>query len=195
MVVSIIVAVGPDGVIGLKGALPWHLPRDLKRFRTLTWGKPIIMGRKTHASLGRALPGRHNIVITRQPEFEAPGCEVVGSFEQALEAADRYARRHAEAGDEAVVIGGARVFAEAWPRTERLYLTEVTGEFAGDTFFPTWPLPLENWRVVREEICEADGSNPHVHRFLWLERRLNEPPHAPGAHPSDPAMPNPVGPT
>ena len=126
---GIIAAVAQNGVIGVDGDLPWRLPEDLKHFKRTTSGHPIIMGRKTYESIGRPLPKRHNIVITRNPDFEAPGCTVVHSLDAALEVA------WAE-DDEVWVIGGAGLYAAALPRATRLELTEVHRSVPGDTFFP-----------------------------------------------------------
>ena len=124
---SIIVAIGPNNVIGKRGALPWHLPEDLKHFKKLTMGHPIIMGRKTYESIGRPLPGRVNVVITRQEGFAAPGCEVFGSLEGAL------AKYQSQ---DPFVIGGAEIYRASLPLADRLYITEVKISTDGDVFFP-----------------------------------------------------------
>lgn len=128
MLVSIVVAAAENNVIGRGNGLPWRLPDDLKRFKALTIGKPVIMGRKTYESLGRPLPNRPNIVISRQPGFAAEGCTVVGSLEEALAAA--------ETAPEAAVIGGAEIFRQVLPRADLLYLTRVHADVPGDTYFP-----------------------------------------------------------
>ena len=165
MIVSAIAAIGKDGVIGREGKLPWHLPDDLKHFRRLTWGKPIIMGRKTHESLGRALPGRTNIVLTRSPGYRAEGCAVVSSPAKAL------ALAASSGAEEAVVIGGSEVFRQFLPLCEKVYLTIVEGEFEGDAFFPVALLDPPDWEVIHEEVCPADARNPFRTRYRVLMRR------------------------
>ena len=141
--ISYVVAVSKNGVIGRDGGLPWHISTDLKRFKEITMGKPVVMGRKTWDSLPRKpLLGRRNIVITRQPGFSAEGAEVVASPEEALAlCAD---------APEVAVIGGGEVYRLFWPHVDRLYLTEVDLEVEGDTHFPT-PDPGE-WREVAREV-------------------------------------------
>lgn len=124
---SIIAAIGPNNVIGKRGALPWHLPEDLKHFKQITMGHPIIMGRKTHESIGKPLPGRVNIVITRQEGYAAAGCEVFQSLEEAIA---KYKDQ------DPFVIGGAEIYRAALPFADRLYITEVKIPTDGDVFFP-----------------------------------------------------------
>ncbi len=159
MRLSLMVAVADNGVIGAKGKIPWHLPADLKRFRALTWGKPIIMGRKTFESLPHALPGRQNIVISRDRNYVAKGARVVADFESALWAA--------AAVEEVMVIGGADVFARAMDEAARIYLTEVHTSPEGDTYFPTFDRSL--WRETLHEDHPADGERP-AYSFVTLER-------------------------
>ena len=128
---------GKNRAIGLAGRLPWHLPADLKRFRAITLGAPIIMGRRTHESIGRPLPGRKNIVLTHAPDYRAEGCTVVHSVEEALREA---------AGEEAMVIGGASVYRDFLPRADRIHLTLIHGDFPADTFFPE--IDRAAWREV-----------------------------------------------
>jgi dihydrofolate reductase len=163
--VSAIAAVGKNGVIGREGKLPWVLPRDLRRFRAVTWGKPIIMGRKTHEALGRALPGRTNIILTRQTDYQAKDCLVAHTSEEALRLAEL------EGAEEAVVIGGSEVFAVFLPKCETIYLTTVEGDFEGDTFFPMKLLDPHHWEIVREEFWSADARNPFPARHQVLMRR------------------------
>ena len=151
----VIAAVSLNGVIGRDGDLPWHLPEDLRHFRRNTVGHAIIMGRKTWESIGRPLPRRRNIVVTRQRDLSIEGCEVVHSLDEAL------ALAHQEDA-EPRVIGGASLYAEALPQATRLLLTEVQREVDGDTFFPAWR--PEDWR--ESERTEADGLV-----FRTLERR------------------------
>ena len=151
---GIIAAVAENGVIGVDGDLPWRLPEDLKHFKRTTSGHPIIMGRKTYESIGRPLPRRHNIVLTRNPDYEAPGCTVVQSLEAALEVA------WAE-DDEVWVIGGAGLYAAALPRATRLELTEVHRSVPGDTFFPEF----DRTQFVERARREGDGVS-----FVTWER-------------------------
>ncbi len=159
--VSIIVAMARNRVIGAGGTLPWHLPADLRHFRSVTMGKPIIMGRRTHESIGRPLPGRHNIVVSRREDFRpAEGCSRALSLAHALEIAG--------AVEEAMVVGGAALYLEALERARRIYLTEVHVEVAGDVWFPSFD--REAWREVERLDRAADEANPHPHSFVLLER-------------------------
>ena len=128
--ISIVAAMARNRAIGIRGAMPWHLPRELRHFKETTMGKPIVMGRKTWESIGRALPGRQNLVVSRNPEFRADGCEIT----QSLEAAVRQAR-----GDEVMVIGGGQLYVQALPVADRMVLTLVDCEPDADTWFPRWP--------------------------------------------------------
>ena len=159
--ISLIVAVSENNVIGSGGELPWRLSDDLKRFKAVTMGKPIVMGRKTYESIGRPLPGRQNIVITGQAGFDAPGCDVVDSKEAALAAAR-------DAG-EAMVIGGSQVYALFLPDAGRLYLTRVHAEIEGDTHFPD--VASDDWRLVADEAHQADERNEYDYSFRTYERR------------------------
>jgi dihydrofolate reductase len=160
MHVSIIAAVARNGVIGIGGRLPWNLPADLRQFRRLTWGKPILMGRKTHESIGKALPGRTNIVVSSDPAYRAGNCLVAHSLEEALQmAAD---------AEEAMIVGGAGLYRQALPIAPRLYLTRVHADVAGDTFFPS--LTEAEWQEVEREDHEADAENPLPYSFLVLQR-------------------------
>ena len=161
MILSAIVAVSDNGVIGKGNELPWHLPTDLKRFRELTMGHTVIMGRKCYQSIGRPLEGRVNIVLTRDEGFQAPGCIVARDLEYAIEMAR-------DGGEyECFFIGGAEVYKQALPMCERLYVTNVRGVFDGDAFLP----PLgSGWSLVREQYHEADEKNGYAHRFSIFER-------------------------
>lgn len=176
MRVAGIVAMSGDGVIGNKQGLPWRLPKDLKRFRELTWGKPVVLGRKTWESIGRPLPGRHIIVVTRNPRYVAEGCQVAASL---LEALDRSGDWLDPEHQEVMIAGGAEVFREAMPLWDRIYLTVVAGRFAGDVYFPEEALRLSAWQVVQEEAHPADEKNPHPHRFYILDRDRAAPPGSP----------------
>lgn len=149
------------GLIGAGNALPWRLANDLKHFKRITWGKPIVMGRRTFQSIGRALPGRLNIVITRDVAFDAPGCCVVHTFEEAVVAAGD--------ADEVMVIGGAEVYRQALPLAERIHLTRVRGRFQGDTYFPDFD--ADSWIEVSGADQPVDERSPYRHRFSVLERR------------------------
>ena len=160
MKLSVIVAMAANRVIGHANRLPWHLPADLKHFKATTLGKPVLMGRKTWESIGRPLPGRINIVITRDTAYEADGCVVVHSLDEAIRAAGETA--------EAMVIGGAELYRQALPLANKLYLTLVHGEFTGDTRFPQWR--QDEWREIERVDHEPDESNLHAYSFLTLER-------------------------
>lgn len=160
MKISLIVAMATNRVIGLDNRLPWHLPADLQHFKAITMGKPILMGRKTWESIGRPLPGRTNIVITRDNAYQAEGCVVVHDIPAALAAASGH--------DEVMVIGGAEFYRQVLPQADTLYLTCVDGDFEGDTFFPE--LADDDWREVACEAHAADEKNPHAYRFITLER-------------------------
>jgi len=152
--------VADNGVIGAKGGLPWHLPGDLEHFKTVTMGHPILMGRKTFESIGRALPGRRNIVITRQRDWSAPGTETAASLDVALKVAGE---------DTAVmVIGGAEIFAQALPLADRIELTQVHSRPDGDTFFPR--LDPRQWEEIRRENISA-AKGPPAYSFVTLIRR------------------------
>lgn len=151
---ALIVAMSRNRVIGRDNDLPWHLPEDLRHFRQLTMGKPLVMGRRTWQSIGRPLPGRPSLVVSREPTFAAEGADVFTSLDAALERAGVLAAR---AGvDEVMVIGGAQIYAEALPRVARLYVTEVHAEVPGDTWFPAFEGPA--WQeTMREEHPPAEG--------------------------------------
>ncbi len=159
--VSLIVAMARNGVIGRDNSLPWHLAEDLRRFKVATLGKPILMGRKTFESIGHALPGRTNLVLTRDPGWRAPGAVVVHSVEAALAAA-------AEAV-ELVVIGGAEIYRLVMPFARRMYLTHVHADVPGDTYFPDFD-PTQ-WLDVACDERAADEKNTYPVTFLTLERR------------------------
>jgi len=158
---SLIVAVSRNGVIGNKGKLPWHLPEDLKHFKEQTLGKPVIMGRKTWDSLGKPLPGRANIVITRDKNFRAEGATVVHSFDEAVKKA------RGENADEIMVLGGAPIFAEALKTATRVYLTAIERDVEGDV-----KMPLIDRRIFHEAACDGPHTNAEglTYSFLTLER-------------------------
>ena len=156
-VVCLIVAAAENGVIGRDGKMPWHLPSELKYFRARTMGKPMIMGRKTFQSIGKPLPGRATIVVTRDMAFAAAGVVVTHSLDAALEMARKLVA--ASGTDEVMVIGGAEIFAQALPLAGRVYLTEIAASFEGDVFFPA--LDPRQWRVAQSApLAQAPGETP-----------------------------------
>lgn len=165
--VALIAAVAENGVVGRNEQLPWYLPEDLQYFKRTTLGKPILMGRKTWESIGRPLPGRTNIVITRQPDYEAPGARVVATLEQALALAESIATIDGVA--ELMVIGGAEIYAHALPLARRLYLTEVHAEVTGDARFPDWD--RAHWQECSRERHDAGESGSYDYSFVIYERR------------------------
>lgn len=154
-------------VIGRNNNLPWHLSEDLKYFKRITMGKPIIMGRKTFDSIGKALPGRTNIVVTRNTDFRAENIRVVSSLDEARDLCESIAA--IDVCDEAMVIGGAQIYTLALPMADRLYLTEVHAEVEGDAFFPAFERSA--WQEVAREDFAASGPNPYDYSFLILEKK------------------------
>lgn len=146
-----------NGVIGRDNALPWRLPDDLAHFKRVTMGRPVVMGRRTWESLGKALPGRRNIVVSRQADLAAPGAQVVRSLEEAWRAAN--------GADEACVIGGTMLFAETLPSADVIHLTEVDAEVQGDTWFP----PFDRRQWVEREIARHAADERHAYPFRILE--------------------------
>lgn len=157
---SIIVAVADNGVIGSGNQLPWRLPDDLKRFKALSLGKPIVMGRKTYDSIGRPLPGRLNLVISRRPGLDIPGCTVVTSIDEAIAAA--------QPAPEIVIVGGADIYRQVLPQVQVIHLTRVHANVAGDVVFPK--LQEHEWREVAKEYHAADERHAHAFTFSTLER-------------------------
>jgi dihydrofolate reductase len=158
--IALIAALAENRVIGRANRLPWRLPADLRRFKSLTMGKPVIMGRKTYESIGKPLPGRSNIVVTRDPDYRAQGCQVVHSLEQALEAGAGHA--------EVMVIGGAELYRQALGRAQRMYLTLIRAEVDGDTLFPD--IEPQQWRELERESHCADENNQYDYDFVILQR-------------------------
>jgi len=158
--ISIIVAASTNNVIGVQGELPWKISDDLKRFKQLTMGKPIVMGRLTWESIGRPLPGRQNIVITRQPDFLAEGCDVVASPVAALDVAGDAA--------EVMIIGGSQIYDLFLPKAGRLYVTRVHTEIEGDAFFPA--IDTDSWELVDREAFVASEANEFAFEFRTYER-------------------------
>lgn len=160
MQIAAIVALSENRAIGIDNKLPWHLPADLRHFKEVTLGKPIIMGRKTYESIGRPLPGRKNIIVTRDKTFSAAGCDIVHSLSDAIQAASD--------AEEIFIIGGAQLFAEAMPLVQRLYLTVIHENFKGDTFFPS--LNNNEWHETHHEDHEPDEKNIYRYSFITMQR-------------------------
>jgi dihydrofolate reductase len=159
--ISVIVAASTNNVIGMQGGLPWRISDDLKRFKALTLGKPVVMGRRTYESIGRPLPGRQNIVITRQAGFDAQGCDVVASPQEALAITGGAA--------EVFVIGGSEIYALFLPQANRLYLTRVHARIDGDAHFPD--IDEKQWRLVDTEAHDASDANQFAFEFRTYERQ------------------------
>jgi dihydrofolate reductase len=157
--ISFVVAVAENGVIGRDNALPWHLPGDLKHFKEVTLGKPVLMGRKTWDSIGRPLPGRHNIIVSRQPNLTIEGCTVVATLDQGLDLT--------RALSETMVIGGAEIFRLLLPRADRIYLTRVHAHVPGDIYLPDLG---SGWMERSREYHARDERNEHAYSFVLLER-------------------------
>ena len=161
MIVSLIVAVGDRDEIGKDGVMPWHLPVDLKHFKATTLGKPVLMGRKTLAAIGRPLPERRNLVLTRDTAFRAPGCETVHTLEEAL--------KLVAPAPELMIIGGGEVYRLAWHRADRIYLTRIHAVVDGaDTFFPV--LDPQEWKETSRDDHRADAKNTYDYSFRVYER-------------------------
>ena len=157
---ALIAALARNRVIGRDNRLPWHLPADLRFFKQTTMGKPLLMGRRTWESIGRPLPGRRMIVLSRDLDYQAPGCTVARSLDEALDVAG--------AVPELMVIGGAALYQQTLPGAERLYLTRVEADLPGDAWFPEWN--ERDWRLVWEEVHPADGDHAWPYRFQRWER-------------------------
>lgn len=160
MKVSMIVAASANDVIGAAGDLPWRLSEDLRRFKEITMGKPMIMGRATFESIGKALPGRRSIVLTRQKDYRPAGVDVVSTPEAALQLAGD--------AEEVMIIGGGRIYELFLPMTDRIYLTRVHSNVDGDTFFPS--LSEDEWRIVSSEPLPPTDERPYAISFQTLER-------------------------
>jgi len=165
MTISIIAAMGLNRVIGRGNALPWHLPADLNHFKQVTTGHAVILGRKNYESIGKPLPNRHNIVVSRQPGFRAEGCSVASDMCRALALAS--------SDPEIFIIGGADIYRQMLPHSDRLYLTLIQARPDGDTHFPSFD--LGQWRVASFRYHPADERNPNAMSFQTLERRGHRP--------------------
>ena len=166
MKLALIVATAANHVIGRENHLPWHLPEDLKYFKAVTMGKPIIMGRKTYDSIGRPLPGRTNIVVTRQQDWTAEGVQVAGDLDQAVSLAEHAIANTNGAVDEAMVIGGAEIYRASIKHAQKIYLTLIEKNFSGDAYFPE--LSPQEWLKV--SAIEGDAQSSEPHKFLVFER-------------------------
>ncbi|KZN72914.1 type 3 dihydrofolate reductase [Pseudoalteromonas luteoviolacea] len=163
MVISMIAAMAKGRVIGDDNKMPWHLPADLQHFKKITLGKPVIMGRKTFESIGRPLPGRRNIVITRNAEYQAEGIEVASSTDEALALVDKI--------DEVMIIGGGNIYNQFLPLCSRLYLTYIELDVEGDTRFPDHT-SVGNWVEIESEVHEPDDRNKYRYKFVTLNKGL-----------------------
>jgi dihydrofolate reductase len=159
---SLIWAMDQNRLIGNNNSLPWYLPADLAFFKRTTMGKPMIMGRKTFDSIGRPLPGRQNIVITRDSTFSAQGCDIANSIEEAMSLVS-------EEKQEAMLIGGASLYLQMLAQADTLYLTQIHHAFSGDTWFPE--MDMSQWSEVYREDFEADEKNLHAYSFMQYQRK------------------------
>ena len=164
MKIALIVAASQNNVIGLDNQLPWHLPEDLQYFKAVTMGKPILMGRKTYESIGRPLPGRTNIVLTRDANWSAKGVVVVNDLDSATAASEKACA--AAGADELMIIGGEQIYRKFLPVADKLYLTKVEAVVEGDAYFPA--IDSDQWQQVAEKIPEKVGN--YSYRFVVLER-------------------------
>lgn len=161
MIISIIVAVAENNVIGYDNKLIWHLPADLKFFKSITTGHHIIMGRKTYESIGKPLPNRTTVIVTRNAAFKADGCLVVGSLEEAIS-------RIPAAEKEVFIVGGAEIYKQSIGLAQRIYFTKVHHQFEGDTFFPE--LNMGTWRLINSEMHQPDEKNKYPYSFMLFEK-------------------------
>lgn len=166
MILSLLLAASENDVIGKDNQLPWHLPNDLKYFKNLTWGMPILMGRKTFDSIGKPLPGRKSIVITRNRDWQHEDVDVVHSIEEAVQKAESYGVK------EIFVIGGAEIFKTSLSKADRVYLTRIHQNFDGDTFFPE--ISEDEWQLTSSRYCEADEKNLYNHTYQVWNRKTKK---------------------
>ena len=163
---SILVAMAKNRVIGQNNTLPWHLPADLKHFKSLTMGHTMIMGRKTYESIGKPLPGRTNIIVTKQLNFQAPGTTIVHSIEEALEKS----KGSSIANGECFIIGGAELYRQTLKFCHRMYITEIQRDFEGDTFFPEFN--QNDWQEIARTRHQGDGKAALAYHFVILDRKI-----------------------
>lgn len=168
MSIALIVAMTPKRVIGRAGGLPWHLPSELKFFKRTTLGKPVIMGRKTYQSIGKPLPGRSNLIVSRNPHLHVPGCTVHDSLDAALKAAKALPADLVR-DDEIMLIGGAQLYAQALEQADRLYLTIIDAELTGDAYFPE--IKQADWRELWRDYLPADARHAYGYSRLLLEHQ------------------------
>ncbi len=158
--VALVVAMDEQGLIGRGNRLPWRLPADLRHFKAVTLGKAVVMGRRTYESIGRPLPGRTNIVITQSPDYQAPGCRIAHSVDEAMGLAGD--------SEEVMIIGGAVLYEACLSLAQRIYLTRIHHTFSGDTYFPA--LDPAHWHQAARADHQPDGDNPFPYSFIVLER-------------------------
>ncbi len=163
MIISIIAAIGNNNVIGINNALPWDLPADLAHFRKLTAGKPVVMGQRTFESIGKPLPERINIILSRDEKFCPEGCIVVQSVDQALNSARKAGVK------EVMICGGVSVYNQFLPLADRMYLTLIKGDFQGDSYFPSFD--YNDWNEIERTEHEPDKDNPYKYAFVVLEKK------------------------
>jgi len=161
MMISLVVAASINNVIGRDGGLPWHLPDDLRHFKRLTTGKPIVMGRRTFESIGRPLPDRRNIVMSRDPDYAAAGCDIATTVSEVLDLVGD--------ADEVMIIGGGQVYRDFLPQADRIYLTRVQAQLDGDTYFPA--IDEAAWQLVSSERHAADEKHGYAFDLMVFERR------------------------
>ena len=164
MIISIIAGMDKNRLIGQGNRLPWRLPADMKHFRRHTLGKTVLMGRKTFESIGKPLPKRTNIVLTNDHDYQAKGCLVAHSIEEALGTVSGC--------EEIMIIGGTSIYELFLPRADRLYLTYIHDCFEGDVYFP--PFDIADWHEVKRVDCQSDEKNPHPYSFIFLHRRSED---------------------
>ena len=161
MKIALIVATDQQGLIGKDNDLPWKISADLQYFKKVTMGKPLIMGRNTHESIGRPLPGRQNIIVTKNHSYQAEGCTIVHSMQAALS--------EAKEADEVMIMGGASLYTQLLPQADKLYLTLIHANLEGDTWFPEWY--SEQWQQISREDHLADDKNEYPYSFIVYERK------------------------
>lgn len=166
MIISIIAALGKNNCIGKNNSLPWNLPADLQHFKDLTKGKPIVMGSRTFESIGKPLPQRENIVLTKDPAYQAPGCKITHSIEQAIQLAEQ--SEMGRVSGEVMICGGESVYKQFLTVARRMYLTFIDGDFDGDAYFPEFD--KTEWKETQREAHQADEQNPYDYTFVIFEK-------------------------